>query len=271
MKLEQKLIESNKYIIDKLKLDQIADTAFILGSGLSYLAEEMENKRVLRTADIPHYPKSTVLGHKGEIIIGQIAGKEIIILSGRIHLYEGYTIQEVVYPIQLLNKLGIRNLILTNAAGGINKNFQAGDLMLLDGYINNLFQDPGINSDLSHPDFFNNIPFSAGLNELIIKTAKKNNIKLQKGVYAAMIGPSFETPAEIRFLKFVGADAVGMSTVPEIIEANRLNMKVAAISCISNLAAGISSTKLTHAEVAETTERIKKTFIKLLKNIVIGL
>ena len=268
MKLEQKLIESNKYIIDKLKLDQIADTAFILGSGLSYLAEEMENKRVLRTADIPHYPKSTVLGHKGEIIIGQIAGKEIIILSGRIHLYEGYTIQEVVYPIQLLNKLGIRNLILTNAAGGINKNFQAGDLMLLDGYINNLFQDPGINSDLSHLDFLDNIPFSTALNDLIVETAEKNKIKLKRGVYAAMTGPSFETPAEIRFLKFAGADAVGMSTVPETIEANKLGMEVAAISCISNLAAGISPNKLTHAEVAETAERIKGTFIKLLKDIV---
>lgn len=235
--------------------------AMILGSGLSYLSEEMENKIEISTATIPHYPKSTVAGHKGAIIAGTLAGKPLLIMSGRVHFYEGYTPEEVVYPINVLKGLGVKKLILTNAAGGINSGFTPGDLMILTGFINKLPFNPC-------PDQLISNPFSAELNKLIFSAAQSIDMAIKSGIYTAMTGPSFETPAEIRYLKTIGSDAVGMSTVPEALMADYLKIEVAAISCISNLAAGISGEKLTHEEVQETADKVKGRFLQLLKELV---
>lgn len=254
-----KLNESLDYI--KSILGSIEyPVAMILGSGLSYLSEEMENKTEISTASIPHYPKSTVAGHKGAIIAGTLAGKPLLIMSGRVHFYEGYTPEEVVYPINVLKGLGVQKLILTNAAGGISSSFNPGDLMILTGFINKLPFNP-------RPDQQNRNPFSPKLNKFIQTAAEKIDMPIKSGIYTAMTGPSFETPAEIRYLKTIGSDAVGMSTIPEAMMADYLKIEVAAISCISNLAAGISGAKLTHEEVQETADKVKGRFLQLLKEL----
>jgi len=254
-----KLNESLDYIKSSLGSTEYP-VAMILGSGLSYLSEEMENKTEISTASIPHYPKSTVAGHKGAIIAGTLAGKLLLIMSGRVHFYEGYTPEEVVYPINVLKGLGVQKLILTNAAGGINSSFIPGDLMILTGFINKLPFNP-------RPDQLNSNPFSTDLNRFIQTAAQKIDMAIKSGIYTAMTGPSFETPAEIRYLKTIGSDAVGMSTVPEALMADYLKIEVAAISCISNLAAGISGEKLTHEEVQETADKVKGRFLQLLKEL----
>lgn len=258
--------EAVDFIMSKLtNFNTKFETCFILGSGLGYLSQEMTDAVEIETSSIPGYPASTVMGHKGSLIFGMLGGKPLLIVSGRVHFYEGYTMDQVVFPVRLLNALGIKNLILTNAAGGINSGFKPGDLMMITGYYdlleNNLidvFQHKMKNAICTDA-------CDADLKKVIIEAAEEINFKIQKGIYAAMTGPSFETPAEIKFLAKQNADAVGMSTVPEIKEAEKLGMKVAAISCISNLAAGISETELTHEEVSETTEIIKSTFLQLLR------
>jgi len=268
-----RLQESLDYIKKHITLDKIdgieeTDTALILGSGLSYLAEEMENRQFVKTSDIPNYPKSTVLGHMGEIVVGTIENKRIIIMSGRVHYYEGYTMEDVVYPIRVLHALGVKNLILTNAAGGINKGFVPGDLMLITDYINNILINPLEGEGREKIEEVDRLGFSEIINKKIKKASKTLGVELKEGTYVAMTGPSFETPAEIRFLEEIGGDSVGMSTVPETIMALSLDMEVSGVSCITNYAAGISDAKLTHHDVSETANRIKGTFIKLLKEIV---
>ncbi len=260
---DQKINDAYDYLGKQIKDLESYKTAFVLGSGLSYLGSSLENKKEIAVKDIPNYPISTVMGHRGVLIFGSFQEKKIIILSGRVHHYEGYSYQDVIFPVKLLAKIGLENLILTNATGGINKSFKAGDLMLITDYFNNIaFHGRDFNKDEKKPRL------SLDLNAKIERVARELGLALKKGIYGAMSGPSFETPAEIKFLSKIGVDVAGMSTVPAIITANNYGIEVAAISCITNLAAGISENSLTHEEVSETAEKVKPHFISLLKGII---
>lgn len=247
------------------------EISIILGSGLGDFAESLTLHKSISTSDIPGYPESTVIGHKGKIHFAEYENKKIILFQGRVHFYEGYNINECIIPVFISNKLGAKHLLLTNAAGGINKNFIPGDLMLatsLNGMLikkelTNLIgltNQTGKNNfvNLPHPEFNN-----------LIKTAAENEkINLKEGVYWFTKGPTYETPAEIRFFAKYGADAVGMSTVHEAVYSSYLGMKTSAISCITNFAAGISNQKLSHSEVTETADRVKNTFARLVKAVI---
>ena len=267
----KKLEEAVFYLKDKLGIsgdDDKIDIAIVLGSGLSYLDKECMNRIEIATSEIPHYPRSTVEGHRGFVVKGDLFGKTVLYLSGRVHYYEGYTFDEILFPMEILSELGVKQVILTNAAGGINRSFKPGALMLIKDHINNLSTNPldlNMNSNFNDK---NNIKYSMKLNQIINESAKKVNLDLKEGVYAAVTGPSFETPAEIRYLEKMGADAVGMSTVPEVIKGNELGMEVSAISCITNYAAGVTDNKLSHREVFETAEGVKFIFGDLITNTV---
>lgn len=243
------------------------EIGLVLGSGLGEMAEEMEERVVIPYQSIPGFPLSTVEGHAGNLVFGKISNKIVVAMQGRFHYYEGYPMQEVTFPIRIMAKLGIKKLIVTNAAGGINKDFKAGDLMIIEDMLNLQGDNPLIGANLDDfgtrfPDLSQ--PFNQKLQEIAFKSAIVNNIVLKKGVYAGMSGPNFETPAEIRMLRTMGADAVGMSTVPEVIVARHSGIKVLGISCISNMGSGILDQPLNHKEVIETTNKIKNVFKKLL-------
>lgn len=242
--------------------------AIVLGSGLGVLKEDITQLITIDYKDIPNFPLSTVSGHASELLIGYIKNKPIIAMNGRFHFYEGYSLDEVTFPIRVFKLLGIENIILTNAAGGINLNFKPGDFMVINDHLS-FFADSalrGKNIDEFGPRFpdmteIYNKDLSSKLTEIVNKYT--NNAK--SGTYAYMKGPSFETPAEIKALRILGADAVGMSTVPEAIVAKHCNMNVVGISCITNMAAGISEQELSHNDVRETANNIKDVF----KNIII--
>ncbi len=242
----------------------------ILGSGLGILASEVENRKNINYSEIPNFPVSTVEGHEGQLVFGKIAGKQVVLMQGRFHFYEGYNMQQVVFPVRVMRELGIKILIVTNAAGGINKSFNAGDLMIIDDHINLMGTNPliGPNFDEAGPRFPD---MSEAYNRSLIKIAEKvaetEGIAIKKGVYVGLSGPSYETPAEIRYLRIIGCDAVGMSTVPEVIVANHGGLKVLGISLITNMAAGVLQQKLSHEEVMETADRVRNQFITLLKGI----
>ncbi|NUM35571.1 MAG: purine-nucleoside phosphorylase [Candidatus Brocadiae bacterium] len=243
----------------------------ILGSGLGTFAEHLSNKTEIPYKDIAHFPLSTVQGHAGKLVLGEIEGKTLAVMSGRFHFYEGYNMQQVVYPIRVLGKLGIKSLIVTNAAGGINKSFVPGDLMLIDDHINLLGTNPLIGPNLD--DFGPRFPdmttaYTPSLKEKALAAAQTNDLPLKRGVYIAITGPSYETPSEIKMMRILGADAVGMSTVPEVIVARQMGINVLGISCITNMAAGILNQPLSHVEVFETAEKTKHKFVSLLKEIV---
>ncbi|HEX9251854.1 MAG TPA: purine-nucleoside phosphorylase [Ignavibacteriaceae bacterium] len=247
------------------------DLSIILGSGLGDFAEQLQLHKSISTSDIPGYPESTVVGHKGKIHFAEYENKKIILFQGRIHFYEGYNINECILPVFISYKLGVKNLLLTNAAGGINKNFAPGDLMLatsLNGILikKELTDLIGLTNQSGKNNFIN-LP-DQKFNSLIKSAAKSENILLQEGVYWYTKGPTYETPAEIRFFAKYGADAVGMSTVYEAVYSSYLGLKTAAISCITNFASGISSQKLSHSEVTETADRVKETFARLVKHII---
>ncbi len=227
----------------------------ILGSGLGGYADTLEEPQVIEYASIPGFPVSTVQGHAGRLVLGKKHGVNVVCMQGRFHCYEGYSPAETVIPLRALIRLGIKNLLITNAAGGINTGFQAGDIMVIEDHINFTFLNPlaGPNMD----DFGARFPdmsyaYDKQLSAALKKAAQENNIEVKSGVYAMMKGPSFETPAEIKALRMMGADAVGMSSVPEIIAAAHAGVKSAAMSCITNMAAGILDQPLTHEEVMET-------------------
>ena len=266
--IKTKIQESASFI--KSKIDTVPEIGLILGSGLGVLGDEIENATTIKYEDIPNFPVSTVEGHAGQLVIGTLEGKTVIAMQGRFHYYEGYTIQEATFPVRVLKALGVETIIVTNAAGGVNKTFVPGDLMIITDHINFSANNPLIGPNdnelgVRFPDMS-----SAYTKELILKTkeiCKKSNINVKEGVYAFMTGPSYETPAEIRMLQVLGSDAVGMSTVPEVIVASHAQMKVLGISCITNMAAGILDQPLNHEEVIETTQNVKSEFIKLIKNI----
>ena len=254
------LVETVRYISDRMAVRP--SIAVILGSGLGDFAERLSGANSIPTADIPHYPRSTVVGHRGQIIIGKVEGIPLLAFQGRVHYYETGTIDTVLYPIRVAHALGIRTLIATNAAGGVNTSFSPGDLMLIEDQINLTFETAvsapaGGRRALSCYD--------AGLLERIAQAAKRARIPLKRGVYLGLKGPSYETAAEIRMARQMGVDAVGMSTVNEAALAASLGMNVAGFSCITNLATGILPEKLSHSEVTDVANMVKQRFADLLE------
>ncbi|MEJ6950981.1 purine-nucleoside phosphorylase [Natronospora cellulosivora (SeqCode)] len=264
------IIENAAKYIEK-KVDNMPKVALILGSGLGVLAEEIENAVKIPYQDIPDFPVSTVSGHAGQLVLGNLEGSEVLAMQGRFHYYEGYSMEELTLPVRVMKNLGIDTLIVTNAAGGVNKNFWPGEFMIISDHINMMGDNPliGMNLDDYGPRFPDmSEAYSKDLISLAEKVASDHGIITRKGVYAAMSGPSYETPAEIRFLAGNGIDAVGMSTVPEVIVASHMNLKVLGISCITNMAAGILPQALDHSEVVEIAEKVRPQFITLIRGII---
>lgn len=240
----------------------------VLGSGLGAFADSLTNATTIPYADIPSFPQSTAIGHAGRLVIGNVGNVSVAAMQGRVHLYEGYSAQEVTFPMRVFGRMGIRAVILTNAAGGINLGYSQGALVLIRDHINLQGTNPlvGANDDrfgVRFPDMTH--AYSRAYREIAREEAAKLSIMLHEGVYAALVGPSYETPAEIEYLRRIGADLVGMSTVAEVIAARHMGMNVLAISCVTNMAAGILDQPLSHAEVMETGERVKSTFEALLR------
>lgn len=269
MKRFDEITESANYIKEKMNITP--EIGLILGSGLGILADEIENPAKIAYENIPHFPVSTVEGHAGCLVIGTLKGKNVVAMQGRFHYYEGYGMSQVVFPVLVMKMLGVSKLIVTNAAGGINTDFKQGALMIINDHINFTGDNAliGKNIDEFGPRFPD---MSEAYAKEYIALAKKvgaaHNIPLEEGVYVQFTGPSYETPAEIRAFRVLGADAVGMSTVPEVLAANHCGIKVLGISCITNMAAGILDQPLNHKEVMETAERVRADFVKLVKEVV---
>jgi purine-nucleoside phosphorylase len=242
--------------------------AIVLGSGFHHVLTELQVEKKISYAKIPGFPKPTVSGHAGELYFGTLGGTPVMVLSGRAHFYEGHPMECVTFAVRALAAYGIRDLLLTNAAGGLNRKFCAGDFMMLTDHINLMGANPLRSEAIPGLPRFVDLTqaYDLGLSRLLRTAANECKVKLQSGVYLAVSGPSYETPAEIRAFARLGADAVGMSTVPEAIVARQCGVNVAAISCITNLAAGISKKNLSHAEVLETAERVKTVGATLLKH-----
>lgn len=255
----------------KSKIDFIPDVGVILGSGLGTLADHIENQIVIKYSEIPYFPISTVAGHAGEFIIGNIGDKKVIAMKGRFHFYEGYDMKKVTLPVRVMKALGTNKLIVTNAAGGLNVNFKAGDLMIMTDHINFLGTNPliGHNYEELGPRFPD---MSEAYNReyiiLAMDAAAKLNISVQKGVYLALTGPNYETPAELRMLITMGADAVGMSTVPEVIVANHGGMKVLGISCITDMALPDGLEPLDHERVVATADMAREKLVSIVKKVI---
>ena len=248
-----------------------AEIGVVLGSGLGDFAQELKNAKELAYADIPGFPKATVPGHAGKFILGELSGKTVLLMSGRFHSYEGYPMDEVVLPVRVMKRLGVKDLILTNAAGGVNTDFAAGCLMLLTDFINLSGKNPltGLNLDAfgpRFPDMTN--AFDRGLRTIAQMSAGELGVDLRRGVYCWMNGPTYETPAEVRMARTLGADAVGMSTVPEVIAARHCGMRVLGLSCITNMAAGVLDQPINHQEVMEMGRRVRGDFGALLTKVI---
>ena len=270
MDLMESLRESKEYIESKLD-GRKPEIGLVLGSGLGDMADAIGNPVVIDYHEIPHFPVSTVPGHKGRLVIGELEGRTVLCMQGRFHYYEGYSMDEVVYPVRVMKMLGIDNLFLTNAAGCVNESWKPGDLMLISDHIKIVAENPlrGRNPDELGARFFDMTnAYDKGLLALAEKAAIKKGIPVRKGVYMLFTGPSFETPAEVRFARIAGADAVGLSTVPEAIAASHMRMRTLGISCLTNMAAGILDQPLNHEEVLETGERVKTTFSALVREII---
>jgi purine-nucleoside phosphorylase len=245
--------------------------AIVLGSGLGDFAGTLADAVTMPYGDLPHWPASRVIGHEGKLVVGQVAGKRVAALAGRVHAYEGHDLRTVTFAVRVLGLLGVRALILTNAAGGVNTGFSQGALMVIDDHINLMGLNPlaGPNDERfgeRFPDMTE--VYSARLRAIADRAGKTINLLLPHGVYVALLGPSYETPAEIRYLRTIGADAVGMSTVPEALVARHMKMEVLGLSCITNMAAGVLPRPLDHAEVMETARRIRGQFIALLEGVI---
>ncbi len=267
--LKEKINESVQWIRTETPLKPAI--GIILGSGLGDFADTLEPKIEIPTSDIPYFAKSTVEGHAGKLVLGKLNGKELLAVKGRVHFYEGYDLEQVTYVVRVMHALGVRSLIVTNAAGGINPVFAPGDLMFITSHINFFFANPlkGINDEQLGPRFPDmEGDYDKEYISLSEKIALKLGVRTQRGVYCASSGPTYETRAEVRMFQKMGADAVGMSTVPEVIVAKHQGMRVLGISCITNLGTGISSTPLSHEEVTLTANRVKNSFQSLLKETV---
>lgn len=263
------LTQSVDFIKSKLSMEP--EIGIVLGSGLNHMAEEIKDPVYIDYKNIPHFVTSTAPGHRGRFVAGILEGKAVICMQGRLHYYEGHSLKDVTYPVRVMKMLGIKNLILTNASGGVNKSFNVGDLMLIDDHINFLGNNPLIGKNLEElgPRFCDmSYAYTPLLKEIAFEASRETGIELKRGTYLATTGPSFETPAEIRMYRTLGADAVGMSTVPEVIVASHSRLNVLAISLITNMAAGILDQPLSEEEVMEIGNLKGKDFQKLIKNIV---
>ena len=258
----------------KAKIDFVPEIAIILGSGLGALADEIDVKAVLDYGEIDGFPQSTVPGHKGRFVFGYMDGVPVVIMQGRVHYYEGYSMQDVVLPTRLMKLMGAKVLFVTNASGGVNPSFSAGDFMLITDQIANFVPSPLIGSNFEElgtrfPDMSE--IYDKDLREIVINTAKELDIKLQQGVYIQLTGPNFESPAEVRMCRTLGADAVGMSTACETIAANHAGMKICGISCVANLGCGLTENPLTHKEVMEAADKAAPLFKKLIRASVVNI
>jgi len=255
-----------KFILSKTKLRP--KIALVLGSGLGAFADELAGAAKIPYQKIPGFPRSTAVGQAGQLVIGKVGGIEAAVMQGRVHFYEGYTAKEVVFPMRVLGRLGIRTAILTNAAGGIDLGYKQGALVVIRDHINLQGANPliGPNDERFGPRFPDMTQaYWKQYREITLAESKRLGIEVHEGVYAALSGPSYETAAEIRYLRTIGADLVGMSTVPETVVARHLGIRVLGISCVTNMAAGILDQPINHAEVIETGERVKTQFIALLR------
>lgn len=258
-----------KYILSKTKLRP--KIVLVLGSGLGAFADELDDATRIPYEKIPGFPRSTAVGHAGRLVIGKNGGVVVAAMQGRVHSYEGYSAKEVVFPMRVFGRMGIRSAILTNAAGGINLEFKQGALVVIRDHINLQGSNPlvGPNDDRFGPRFPDMTQaYWKSYREVALAEAKRLGIEVREGVYAALSGPSYETPAEIRYLRAIGADLVGMSTVPEVIVARHMGIRILGISCVTNMAAGIFNQPIDHAEVMETGERVKTQFVALLRAII---
>jgi purine-nucleoside phosphorylase len=240
----------------------------VLGSGLGGFADELSDASRIPYANIPSFPRSTAVGHAGQLVIGKVGDIAVAAMQGRVHLYEGYSPSEVAFPTRVFGRMGIRALILTNAAGSINLEYKQGALVVITDHINLQGQNPlvGLNDDRFGPRFPDMTQaYCKAYREIALRAARRLGRAVYQGVYAGLLGPNYETPAEIRYLRTIGADLVGMSTVPEVIAARHMGLKVLAISCVTNMAAGISDEVLSHEDVLKTGERVKGDFVALLR------
>lgn len=252
----------------RLICDGTPDIGIVLGSGLGSFAERLADAKSVPFSEIPNFPQSSVVGHAGKLVCGKLGDIRVVAMAGRVHTYEGYEPRDVVFPIRVLARLGIRALVVTNAAGCVNANWEAGDLMRIADHINLTGRNPlvGHNDDTFGPRFPDmSQAYDRQLAKALETAAEERGVKLRAGIYAGVLGPSYETPAEIRMLRTLGADAVGMSTVFEVIAAAHMGVPVAGISCLTNMAAGILDEPLTHAEVTATASRVRGEFIALLE------
>ena len=268
--LMEKLNEAKKYIISCAGPEP-ADICIVLGSGLGDLAGQVENPVIIPYKSIPNFPVSTVPGHKSRLVIGTLENRRVICMQGRFHFYEGYSMDQVAFPVQVMHLLGTDNLLLTNAAGCVNTAWKAGDLMIITDHIKLTAESPvrGPNcGELGERFFDMSRTYSRELQQLARKCGTSLGITLREGVYQYFTGPQFETPAEVRFARLCGADAVGMSTVPEAIAASQMHMHTLGISCLTNMAAGILDQPLNHKEVLEAGEKVKTSFTALVRMIV---
>jgi len=261
----QRVQEATDYI--KTKVSSKPKIGIILGSGLGIYVDQIQNKTVIPYQDIPHFKKTAVVGHEGKMIFGEVHGVEVVALQGRMHPYEGHSMEEIVHPLRTLAALGIQMLFVTNASGGINLNFHPGDLVAIEDHINLSGRNPLVGPNIN--EFGPRFPdmgeaYHPELRELLISVGKKHNVNLKTGVYCSVLGPTYETPAEIRMLRTVGADMVGMSTVPEVIVAAHMGIKVAGVACITNYAAGIKKEKLSHDDVKLVAEKAMVGFATIL-------
>jgi len=269
MDLYEDALEAKNYINHFSAIDP--EIGLILGSGLGELVEEMTDRVEIPFENIPHFYELTTEGHQGKIVMGYLNGIGVIALSGRYHYYEGYSLDVVTFPVRVMKLLGVKTLILTNACGAVNKAYKPGDLMLITDHINLTSRNPLIGQN--QKEFGPRFPdaseiYTKSLRQLAHEQAHKLDIKLQEGVYAWWTGPSYETPAEIKMIRTLGADAVGMSTVPEALVASHMQMEVLGISCLTNMASGILDQKLSHAEVLEVAQSVNQKFKNLVKSVV---
>jgi purine-nucleoside phosphorylase len=268
----EKIKETVEYL--ETKIAEKPEVGIILGTGLGGLVDEINIHHAIPYEFIPNFPVSTVEGHHGQLLSGTMSGKNILALQGRVHYYEGYSMQELSFPIRVMKFLGIKVLILSNASGGVNPDFEIGDLMLIEDHINLMKNNPLIGKNEEEigtrfPDMSN--AYDPGLIRKAFEIADRNNIKLQKGVYAAVSGPTFETPAEYRYIRIIGADAVGMSTVPEVIAARHMGLRCFAFSVISDLGVPGKIVEITHKDVIQAAKAVEPKMTKIIKEIIAGL
>ena len=245
--------------------------ALVLGSGLGSFADDFEETVAIPYEEIPGFVRSTAQGHAGRLVIGKIEGVPVLAMQGRVHYYEGYSLEEVTFPVRTFGLLGVKTLVLTNAAGGINVQLSQGALMVISDHVNLMGVNPlrGPNDERFGPRFPDmSAVYSPELQELVVDEAKAIGVEVRRGIYGGLSGPSYETPAEIHLLRTLGADAVGMSTVPEAIVARHMGLEVLGISCITNMAAGISDEPINHEEVMATGDRVRETFAELLRRVI---